>query len=122
MSVTTLTLRPGKSWSWTLGQVYLRDDFSPSPTALGPGENVFTSSFLYRLNENWGLRAAHYFDASTGTLREQDYGIVRDLRGWTAALTFLVRNNPGVPQDFTVAFTLWLKAYPKSGHGPEAGQ
>ena len=122
MSVATLTLRPGKSWSWTLGQVYLRDDFSPSPTALGPGENVFTSSFLYRLNENWGLRAAHYFDASTGTLREQDYGIVRDLRGWTAALTFLVRNNPGVPQDFTVAFTLWLKAYPKSGHGPEAGQ
>ena len=122
MSVATLTLRPGKSWSWTLGQVYLRDDFSPSPTALGPGENVFTSSFLYRLNENWGLRAAHYFDASTGTLREQDYGIVRDLRGWTAALTFVVRNNPGVPQDFTVAFTLWLKAYPKSGHGPEAGQ
>jgi lipopolysaccharide assembly outer membrane protein LptD (OstA) len=122
MSVATLTLRPGKSWSWTLGQVYLRDDFSPSPTALGPGENVFTSSFLYRLNENWGLRAAHYFDASTGTLREQDYGIVRDLRGWTAALTFVVRNNPGVPQDFMVAFTLWLKAYPKSGHGPEAGQ
>jgi lipopolysaccharide assembly outer membrane protein LptD (OstA) len=122
MSVTTLTLRPGKTWSWTLGQVYLRDDFTPSPTALGPGENVFTSSFLYRLNENWGLRASHYFDASTGTLREQDYAIVRDLRSWTAALTFLVRNNPGLPQDFTVAFTLWLKAYPKSGRGPEAGQ
>jgi lipopolysaccharide assembly outer membrane protein LptD (OstA) len=122
MSVTTLTLRPGKTWSWTHGQVYLRDDFSPSPTALGPGENVFTSSFLYRLNENWGLRASHYFDASTGTLREQDYAIVRDLRSWTAALTFLVRNNPGTPQDFTVAFTLWLKAYPKSGRGPEAGQ
>ena len=122
MSVTTLTLRPGKTWSWTLGQVYLRDDFTPSPTALGPGENVFTSSFLYRLNENWGLRASHYFDASTGTLREQDYAIVRDLRSWTAALTFLVRNNPGTPQDFTVAFTLWLKAYPKSGRGPEAGQ
>ena len=122
MSVTTLTLHPGKSWSWTLGQVYLRDDFSPSPTALGPGENVFTSSFLYRLNENWGLRASHYFDASSGTLREQDYGIVRDLRSWTAALTFLVRNNPGTSQDFTVAFTLWLKAFPKSGHGPEAGQ
>jgi LPS-assembly protein len=122
MSITTLTLRPGESWSWTLGQVYLRDDFSSSPTALGPGENVLTSSFLVRLNENWGLRTAHYFDASTGSLREQDYAIVRDLRSWTAALTFRVRKDPGTPEDFTVALSLWLKAYPKSGHGPEAMQ
>ena len=102
MSVTTMTLRPQKTWSWTVGQVYLRDDFSGSPTALGPGENVITSSFLFRLNENWGLRMYHYFDASTGTLREQDYAIYRDLRSWTAALTFMLRNSPGVPQDFTV--------------------
>jgi hypothetical protein len=121
MSITTLTLRPGRSWSWSFGHVYLRDDFSPLPTALGPGENLFTSSFLYRLNENWGLRTAHYFDASTGSLREQDYAIIRDLRSWTAALTFRVLNNPGLPQDFTVAFTFWPKAYPKAGHGPETG-
>jgi lipopolysaccharide assembly outer membrane protein LptD (OstA) len=121
MSITTMTLRPGRSWSWTLGQVYLRDDFRPVPTALGPGENVFTSSFLYRLNENWGLRTAHYFDASTGKLRQQDYAIIRDLRSWTAALTFRLQNNPGVPQDFTVAFTFWLKAFPQAGHGPETG-
>jgi LPS-assembly protein len=121
MSVTTLTLRPGKSWSWSLGQVYLRDDFRSSPTALGPGENVFNSSFLFRLNENWGMRTFHYFDASTGRLREQDYAIYRDLRSWTAALTFQVRNDPGRPQDLTVAVTFWLKAYPKSGHGPETG-
>jgi LPS-assembly protein len=122
MSVTTITLRPQKTWSWTLGQVYLRDDFSGSPTALGPGENVITSSFLFRLNENWGLRAYHYFDASSGTLREQDYAIYRDMRSWTAALTFILRNSPGVPQDFTVAVTFWLKAFPKAGHGPETGQ
>ena len=122
MSVTTLTLHPHKSWSWTLGQVYLHNDPSTSPTSLGPGDNVFSSSFLFRLNENWGLRAYHYFDASTGTLREQDYAIYRDMRSWTAALTFQFRNSPGVPDDFTVAFTFWLKAYPKAGRGPETGQ
>jgi LPS-assembly protein len=122
MSHTTLTFQPHKSWKWTVGQTYLHDDFSSSPTALGPGESVFTSSILFRLNENWGLRASHYFDANTGDLREQDYAIIRDLRSWTAALTFRFRNSPGSQEDFTVALTFWLKAYPQSGRGPEAGQ
>jgi LPS-assembly protein len=122
MSHTTLTFQPHKSWKWTIGQTYLHDDFSSSPTALGPGESVFTSSILFRLNENWGLRASHYFDANTGDLRQQDYAIYRDLRSWTAALTFRFRNSPGSQEDFTVALTLWLKAYPQSGRGPEAGQ
>ena len=55
-------------------------------------------------------------------MREQDYAIYRDMRSWTAALTFQFRNSPGVPDDFTVAFTFWLKAYPKAGRGPETGQ
>jgi hypothetical protein len=122
MSVTTVSLHPQKSWSWTVGQVYLRDDLSPSPIALGPGDNVFTSSLLFRFNENWGLRASQYYNARTGTLQQHDYSIYRDMRSWTGALTFLVRNNPGVPQDFTVAFTFWFKAYPLSGSGPEMGQ
>ena len=122
MSVTTVSLHPKKSWSWTVGQVYLRDDLSPSPTALGPGNNIFTSSLLFRFNENWGLRASQYYNALTGTLQQHDYSIYRDMRSWTGALTFLIRNNPGVPQDFTVAFTFWFKAYPRSGSGPELNQ
>ena len=122
MSVTTVTLHPQKSWGWTVGQVYLRDDLSASPTALGPGNNLFTSSFMFRLNENWGVKAVHWFEARTGTLQEQDYSLYRDMRSWTGALTFLVRNSPGVPQDLTVAFTFWLKAYPHSGRGPDTGQ
>ncbi len=122
MSVTSLGFHPQRTWSWSVGQVYLRDDLSPSPTALGPGENLFSSSLLLRLNENWGLRASHWFDARTGRLQEQDYSIFRDMRSWTGALTFLFRDNPGAPEDFTVAFTFWLKAYPKVGRGPETGQ
>ncbi|MEI6786333.1 MAG: LPS assembly protein LptD, partial [Verrucomicrobiota bacterium] len=32
MSLTTVTIRPNNTWSWTVGQLYLRDDMSGSPT------------------------------------------------------------------------------------------
>jgi hypothetical protein len=88
---------------------------------LGPGNNVFSSTIFYRLNENWGLRAAHYFNARTGVLQEQSYSLYRDLRSWTAALSFRVRHNTFGPEDFTVAFTFSLKAFPRYGKGTDAG-
>jgi lipopolysaccharide assembly outer membrane protein LptD (OstA) len=114
MSYTTLTLSPGTTWRWTLGQYYLRDDVgTPS---LGPGNNVFTSTFYYRLNENWGVRMAHYFEAKTGTLQEQSYTIYRDLRSWTAAVSLLIRDNPASGHmDYGAAFTFSLKAFPRYG-------
>jgi hypothetical protein len=45
-------------------------------------------------------------------LEEQAYTIFRDLRSWTAALTFRVRENPQGPQDLSVTFTFSLKAFP----------
>jgi len=33
-----------------------------------------------------------------------------------------VRNSQGRPQDVTVAFTFWLKAFPGSGRDPRADQ
>ncbi len=122
MSQTTLTLHPQKTWSWSVGQLYVRDDYSDNPDALGTGNNLFNTTFQFRFNENWGVRVTEWFEARTGTLQEQDYAIYRDLRSWTGALTFRVLNSPGTPQDFTVAFSFWLKAYPKTGHGNETGQ
>jgi hypothetical protein len=75
---------------------------------------------LYRLNENWGFRMAHYFNARTGTLQEQSYSVYRDLRSWTAAISFRVRQNTGGPEDYTVAFTFSLKAFPHYGSGADA--
>jgi LPS-assembly protein len=114
MSYTTLTLSPGATWRWTLGQYYLRDEVgTPS---LGPGNNVFTSNFYYRLNENWGIRMAHYFEAKTGTLQEQAYTIYRDLGSWTAAVSLLIRDNPTTgSMDYGAAFTFSLKAFPRYG-------
>jgi lipopolysaccharide assembly outer membrane protein LptD (OstA) len=117
MSYTSLAFQPGTDWSWRIGHYYLLHDLSGTPTALGAGNNVLTSTLYYRMNENWGLRMAHYFDAQTGHLQEQSYTIYRDLRSWTAALSFLLRNNIGGPEDYTVAFTFSLKAYPHFGVG-----
>lgn len=121
MSLTTVTIRPNNTFSWTLGQFYLRDDLSGLPTALGEGNNLFTSTLLLRLNENWGFRASQMFEARTGTMQEQSYSIYRDERSWTAALTLRMRNGGNSPNDLTVAFTFSLKAAPRYGRGSEIG-
>jgi len=121
MAYHTLTIRPNNVWSWSLGHYYLRDDLTSSPLALGPGNNVISSTMQYRLNENWGFRMAHYFEARTGNMQEQSYTVYRDLRSWTAALSFRVRQNVFGPDDYTVAFTFSLKAFPHYGQGDAVG-
>ena len=95
----------------------MRDDFSSSPTALGQGNNVIISALYYRLNENWGFRATHHFDARSGRLEEQFYTVYRDLRSWTVALTGGVREDQNGRDDFTVVFSFSLKASPRFGLG-----
>jgi LPS-assembly protein len=119
MAFHTLTLQPNETWSWGLGHFYLRDYTGPEPTAWGEGNNVFTSTLFYRVNENWGLRAEHHFEARDGRMQEQVYSIYRDLRSWTAALSFRLRDNRTGPDDFTVAFTFSLKAFPRFGLGSD---
>jgi LPS-assembly protein len=108
LSQHTISFQPNSTWNWTIGHLYVR-----SGPILGPGDNLYTSIFFYRLNENWGTRIAHYFDASTGTLQEQDYSIYRDLRSWTAALTFRELNNYLGQKDYAVAFSFSFKSFPR---------
>jgi LPS-assembly protein len=122
MALDTLTIEPNDVWSWSIGQYYLRDDFSSSPTALGPGNSLVTSSIFYRINENWGLRAAHHFDVRTGQMQEQYYSLYRDMRSWTAAVTGGVRNNGSGPVDWTIAFSFSLKAVPSFGLNSDSGR
>jgi LPS-assembly protein len=110
-----VTFTPNDRWSWGISHWYLRSGF------ISPVENNFISStYYYRLDDNWGLRATHTFNAQTGTLQEQAYTIFRDLRSWTAALTFRAEANSGIPTDFTVAFSLSLKAVPATRVGEDA--
>jgi lipopolysaccharide assembly outer membrane protein LptD (OstA) len=115
LSFHSVTLQPNDIWSWTLAHYYLRDDLRASPTALGEGNNLVINSLFYKLNENWGFRASQRFDARRGRMEEQGYTLYRDLRSWTAALTFRIRETTTGSEDFGVAFTFSLKAVPRFG-------
>jgi LPS-assembly protein len=117
LALTSLTLEPNNTWSWTIGHLYLRDDLRDVPTALGEGNNLVSSSLFYRLNENWGFRMRQHYDARHGRMQEQSATIYRDLRFWTAALTGGVRDNRDGPVDYMVAFTFSLKAMPRYALG-----
>ncbi len=112
-----VTLAPNNRWSLALGHRYLDNDpaFGIGPT----GHNLIYDSFYYRINENWAWRMAHYFEARDGTMEEQYYTIYRDLRSWTSALTFRLRDNRNGPFDFTVAITFSLKAFPRYKTGED---
>jgi lipopolysaccharide assembly outer membrane protein LptD (OstA) len=113
-----LTFTPNERWSWGLGYWYLRSGFDGFTQA----NNFITSTMFYRVNDNWGLRTRHDFNAANGRLQEQDYSIYRDLRSWTCALTFRVIDDSTGPTDFTVAFTFSLKAAPKTHVGDDTAQ
>jgi hypothetical protein len=119
--LTTLTLQPVDNLRFNLSHLYLRDDLSGSPTALGYGNNIIYTDTMYRLNENWGLGASHYFNLLTGKLQQQRYSIYRDLRSWTAALSFQMQDNGNGGEDYTVAFTFSLKSFPHANRGSEPG-
>jgi len=117
MAFHQLTFAPNDRWSWGLGHWYLRGGTWGDGT--WAENNYITSTLFYRVNDNWGLRATHNFDSQTGRLQEQFYTLYRDLRSWTAALTFRVVDNVGGTQDFTVAFALSLKASPSTQVGDD---
>jgi hypothetical protein len=108
LAFNQITFMPNDRWSWAFGHYYLRNGF------IDTGDNVFNSTLFYRLDENWGLRGSVYYNAQTGLLQQQNYSIYRDMRSWTAALTFRVINNGGGQAvDYGVAFSISLKAAPR---------
>jgi lipopolysaccharide assembly outer membrane protein LptD (OstA) len=105
-----LTLHPEPDWSVQVGHRYR--DKSPD---LGIGNNLIISSIYYRLDQNWGARVSHHFEARDGVMEYQYYTLYRDFRSWTSALTFRVRDNRSGNEDYTVALMLSLKASPRFG-------
>ncbi len=116
----SLTLQPANVWSWSVGHYYLRDDYRDVPTALGEGNDLLFSSVFLRLNENWGLRATHFYELNEGYMQEQLYSLYRDFRSWTGALTVRWQEERDGEDDFTIGFTFSLKVAPKYGVGSDA--
>ena len=71
------------------------------------------------MNENWGLRASHYYDVREHKLEQQTYSLYRDFRSWTGALSFRARENVNNKEEYTIAFTFSLKALPRFGLGED---
>jgi len=110
-----VTLQPGESWSVSLGHRYREN--TPE---LGRGNNLIIATIYYRLNENWGFRTQHHFEARDGIMEYQYYTLYRDFRSLTAALTFRVRESRFGSDDYTVSLAISLKAFPKYGLGNDA--
>ena len=117
MALHQLTFSPNDRWSWGIGHWYLNNDLANN--FAGGQNNYIRSTLFYRVNDNWGLRATHNFDAQSGRLQEQYYTLYRDLRSFTGALTFGVVNNVNSATDFTISFALSLKASPAMGVGED---
>ncbi len=111
-----MTLEPNSIWSISVGHRYFRAD--PAFGVLSGNNLINTISYL-RLNENWGFRTQHLFEARDGLLEEQYYSVYRDMRNWTSALTFRVRQNRFGQDDYTVALTFSLKAFPRYNLGAD---
>jgi LPS-assembly protein len=116
----SLLIEPNNVWNWVLSYYYLREDLSPTPTAWGYGANAINSIFYVRFNEDWGLRASHYYDVDSGRLAEQSYSLYRDLRSWTAAVILRVRDIGNGEHDVTAGVTFSLKAFPRYKMGSDS--
>lgn len=115
-----LTLQPNDTWSWGLGHMFVREDVNPTTGAPVAGSSSLTSTLFLRFNENWGFRAQHQYEIEQHWMQQQTYSIYRDLRNWTVALAFRVRDpHTTEGKDYSVAFTFSLKAMPKVGVGED---
>ena len=86
----SMTISPNDVWSIALGHLYVREDPAYGPNS---GNSLIRSSIYYRFNENWAVRMTHHYEIDTSTMQEQYYTLYRDLRNWTSALTFRVRDR-----------------------------
>jgi LPS-assembly protein len=114
-----VTITPNDTWSLSLGHRYMRSD-PLLGTDYALGNNLIMGRLYYRFNENWGARISEHFEARDGVLEEQYYTLYRDFRSWTSALTLRIRDNRENGNDYTVAVTFSLKAFPRFGLGSDS--
>ncbi|MFN0066510.1 MAG: LPS-assembly protein LptD [Limisphaerales bacterium] len=115
-AATYATLLPGDSWSFAFGHRYLDGDLFG-----GIGDNLVTTRVTWKLSNNWAFRMSHAVEMEDGVLEEQYYTLYRDLRSFTVALTARLRDSRDAePDDFTIGFSISLKAFPRFGRGEDS--
>lgn len=114
-SHTSAIFKPGRDWSFAVTHRYTRDD-----PVLGRGGDLIGTRLYLRFSENWGFRTSHYYEIREEQLQEQYYTVYRDLRSLTAALTLRFRETREGEDDFTIAVSISLKAFPRFKTGQDA--
>lgn len=87
----------GEKWSLGVGKRWNREV-----------DDQLTAGFNYKINPLWKFRTYTRFDLDTGVLKEQEYGVTRDLHAWTMDINFNETRLEG--NEIWVVFT--LKAFP----------
>jgi hypothetical protein len=122
-AINSMSFTPNNTWSFSVGYRYLMNndpEFLTTPGQSLPGHNLISASVYYRMNENWAFHMQDFYEAQDGVLQQQTYTLYRDLRSWTAALIFRLTQGIGQPDDYTVAISLSLKAFPRFPLGSDS--
>jgi len=97
---TDLYLNDGDRWNLSISKRYHVDV-----------DDLLTTAFNWKINPKWQFRTYQRYDLESGSLKEQEYGIVRDLHTWTVDLNF--NQTRGEGSEIWIVFT--LKAFPEIG-------
>ena len=74
-------------------------------------DDLLTSEFKWRINPKWWLRTYQRYDLQSGSLKEQEYGLERDLHTWLVNINF--NQTRGEGSEIWLVFS--LKAFPEIG-------
>ena len=119
ISDNRITLTPNPTWSLGLGHRFVDH---PGLFATGEKTSLITSTLYYRISDNWGSRISLHYEAEDGQMQEQYYTIYRDLRSWTAALTFRIRDDEDSPRSYGLALAVSLKSWPSFNLGDDTNR
>ena len=112
-----LVIDPYDDWSFAVGHRYIRHN-----DLFGEGNNLFSTSLYYWLDDNWSFNATHFFEGRSSTLQEQIYSVYRDHSSFSTALRFRVREPQFQKKDFTISLEFSLKGFPGAEPGTHTNQ
>jgi hypothetical protein len=74
-------------------------------------DDQLTTEAGYRLNQKWAVRSYNRYDLDSGTLKEQEYTLSRDLHSWVMDINYNQTRGSGT--EIWLVFT--LKDFPDLG-------
>ena len=92
-----LYVKNGEKWSFSLGKRFENNV-----------DDQITSEITYKINPKWKFKVYERFDTDSGTQKEQDFVITRDLHEWEMDLNF--NETRGEGSEIMLIFR--LKAFP----------